>query len=185
MSDPLRNQEIPMTQALTLAAIMLAMVLFTQLGRRHFGLHSILMPLGTVSFFGWEYLHGLPTTGGSIALAVAGTLIGVVSGLIALATIRVERDAAGKGYTRAGAAYLIVWLVVLAGRIAFVYGMQHSTSFAHSVGTFSMHHQLVSQSWVAFFVLMAISMVAVRSAGVALRLTATRTTADRSYSLAA
>jgi hypothetical protein len=174
-----------MTQALTLAAIMLAMVLFTQLGRRHFGLHSILLPLGTVGYFGWEYLHGLPSTGGSIAMAVVGTLIGVVAGLIALSTIRVERDAKGKGYTRAGAAYLIVWLVVLAGRLAFVYGMNHSRSFAHSVGTFSMHHHLVSASWIAFFVLMAISMVAVRSAGVALRLSAIHKTNEQAFSLAA
>jgi hypothetical protein len=170
-----------MGSALIFAAAMLAMVLISQFGRRRFGVHSVVLPLGIIAFVCFQYLHGIPTNAASLAFVAAGALIGIGIGFALLATIRVERDGSGKGYTRAGLGYLAIWVALLAARLGFVYEIRHSRSFAHGVGTFSMNLHVAPSAWVPFFILMAIAPVLVRSIGVAVRLRNRRP----EYSLAA
>jgi DMSO/TMAO reductase YedYZ heme-binding membrane subunit len=87
-----------------------------------------------------------------------------------LMTITVERDpATGKAYTRAGWPYLMIWFGVLGGRLIFVWAVQHVGWFGRVVGEFLRHNHIGTGAVTAFFVLMALAMVLVRSIGLGYR----------------
>lgn len=158
MSDSMRD-------ALLLSGVLLAIVLFTQVGRHKFGILKIMLPLALVVFVGWDVMQGMSITAPNIISAVVGTVIGLGIGFGLLATMKVEPGAKGKAYTRAGLPYLAIWLVVLIGRLLFIWGVENVDPFSKQVSTFLVENQIDPKGLAAFFVLMAMAMVLVRTVG--------------------
>jgi hypothetical protein len=64
---------------------------------------------------------------------------------------------------RAGAAYAILWIAVIGGRMLFAYGADHW--FPAAIGRFSMTHQITgADAWTAALILLSLSMVLARVA---------------------
>jgi hypothetical protein len=140
-----------------------AVMIFTQIGRHTFTLRRLILPLVVSVLVGRQYLQSIPTVGGNLDFAMLGAAFGVACGLLAAATVRMERDAAtGKVIAWAGIGYAMVWIVALGGRLAFAYEAQHGLSSV--VRQFSIDHALTAGGWTAAFVLMALAMVLTRTA---------------------
>lgn len=179
MSDSMRD-------ALMLSGVLLAIVLFTQVGRHEFGIVKILLPLALVVFVGWDVLRGMSITTPNVLAAAIGTAIGLGIGFGLLATMRVERDhAKGKSRTRAGLPYLLIWLVVLLGRLVFIWALENVDSFGRGVAKFLVENSIEPRGLAAFFVLMAMTMVLVRTVGTWVRSARLSSGGDRQEATAA
>lgn len=154
---------------------LLALMVLTQIGERPLNRWTYLRPaLLTVAVAGF-FLGSVPTQGNDLylyAIAVAG---GALLGLVALGLMRLDWDAQGRRLTaRAGLAYAAVWVGVIGGRMLFAELATHG--WAQQVGRFSYEHQITgADAWRAAFVLMALSMIAARTLGLAVRAALTRT----------
>ncbi len=142
----------------------LAFVLATGLGNRALTRRRFRLPILLVVVVGIIFLRSVPTAGNDIALDVILGLAGVAFGALAGVLMAVGPDGAdGALVTKAGAAYAVLWIAVIGGRILFAYGSDHW--FAHQIVTFSRQNALSGTSaWTAAFVIMAIAMVAARVA---------------------
>ncbi|WP_327326569.1 hypothetical protein OG735_31835 [Streptomyces sp. NBC_01210] len=159
-----------MLDALFLSGILITIVLTTQVGRHRFGVLKLLMPLGLVAYFAYDMLHNLKATQPNLTSAGVGIAIGAAIGVGLLYTMRVENDAAtGKTYTRAGWSYLAIWMAVLVGRLSFIWSLENIDSFRADFGKWTVEQQIDPDGVAAFFVLMAMAMVLVRTVGVAIR----------------
>ena len=156
--------------ALVISGSIFVVMMASQLGRREYSWHKIALPMLSVAAFGWRYLRHLPTAGNAVWLYVAGIAIGAVFAVLTTITTTVEKDVdSGRMFTRTGAAFVIAWLVALALRIGFVWGVDNVSSFRQEVGVFMMNHQLVQESIAPFFVMMALTTVAGRVVAVKIR----------------
>lgn len=169
-----------MREALILSGVLLTIVLFTQVGRHRFGPVKLLLPVGFVLYVGYLILTDMAFTRPNITVASIGTGIGVAIGLLLLASMRVERDPGNrKAYTRAGLFYLAIWLVVLVGRLIFIWQVDTNDSFAKTFGEFMFDNGFDADGVAAFFVLMAMAMVLIRTIGVAIKVARMPATAER------
>jgi hypothetical protein len=147
-----------------LNAGLLAFVLWANLGTRTVTLARFTLPLLLVAVAAGVFLRDIPTAGNDLGLELAGVAAGAALGLVAAALVRVDRDAAGRLVMRAGAAYAVLWAVVIGGRVVFAYGADHW--FPAAIGRFSMTYQITgADAWTAAFVLLSLSMVLARVAG--------------------
>jgi len=156
-----------MTDALYLSGALLAVVLLAHLGRRKENRILLILPFFTSALIGWAALADMKPTGPNLAAGAAGLAVGVLVGLGLLRLTKVEWDDRKRAvYTVAGLGYLGLWLVILLGRLAFLYVLQESTAFQKSFGTFLYRTGIDDGGVAAFFVTMALTMVIVRTAGV-------------------
>jgi hypothetical protein len=143
-------------------------VLATQLGHRQITARKLVMPLVLVGGIGAKYLVHLPAGSMSHLLELGGLVAGLAFGLASIALVKVSADpATGRPTTTAGFGYAAVWSVALAARMAFAYGSTHW--FAGPLAAFSAAHHAPGTAYAAAFVLMVLTMIAVRSAVVAIR----------------
>jgi hypothetical protein len=156
--------------ALVISGSIFAVMMLSQLGRRAYTLHKVLLPVVSVLGFGYAYLRDVPTSGNSVWLYVAGIAVGAGFGVAATLATGLERDqTTGNLYTRTGAAFVITWLLAMGLRIAFVWGVDESAGFRRQVGMFMLDHHLVEGAIAPFFVLMALTTVIVRVAALKVR----------------
>ena len=143
-------------------------ILATQLGTRRPDLKRLLLPVVVVGGIGAKYLKALPSASTAQLLLVAGVGVGLLFGLASVALIKVRRDEqTGRLVTIAGWPYAVVWTLALALRLGFAFGSTHW--FAHQIATFSMAHHVPATTYGTAFVLMVLTMILVRTAGVLLR----------------
>ncbi|OLZ58450.1 DUF1453 domain-containing protein [Amycolatopsis sp. WAC 04169] len=160
MSEAMRN-------ALILSGVLLALVLFTHIGRHKAHLVILILPFFTCALVGWAVLYDLKLTTPNTMAGLVGIAAGVLIGWGLLKGTKVEWDQEKSAvYTRAGWVYLGLWLFVLVGRLIFVYTLEHSHSFAADFGKFLMDTGIDAGGVSAFFVTMALTMVIFRTAGV-------------------
>jgi hypothetical protein len=128
--------------------LLLAWILSSNLGTRALTRRRITLPLFVVAVAGWAYLKDAPTLGNDGRLELAGLAVGLVLGALA--------------------AFTVLWLVVIGGRVLFAYGADHW--FPRAIGEFSRDHLITgADAWTAAFVLMALAMVVARLAVTGLR----------------
>jgi hypothetical protein len=142
-------------------------VVVLQLRGRRLTLRNLLLPVVLVAWAARSYLHSIPTVGNDLLLisvcAALGIGLGAAAGLFT--TVTTGED--GVPYARAGVAAAILWVVGVGFRFAFQLYATHGG--AHTIGTFSAHHQITAQAWVAALVLMAIGEALARTGIVAAR----------------
>ena len=146
-----------------------ALIIGLQVGRRQLTVRRLLVPFLAAGVVAFHYLHTVPTTGGDLDFEVSLSLAGALCGVLAGVLMSVERDEqTGRLMTRGGVAYAALWIIVFGGRLAFAWAASHVWS--HQVAQFSLQHAITgSAAWTAAFILMALAMVATRTAVLAAR----------------
>jgi len=141
---------------------LVALVILQIRGRR-ITVRNLALPLVIVAVAAMTYLHGVPTAGNDLMLALAGAAAGLLlGGGCGLATA-VYRRADGAPVAKAGAVAAVLWVAGVGARMAFALYATHGGG--RSIGRFSIAHHITSaQAWVACLILMALVEVVSRSA---------------------
>jgi len=102
-------------QSLVISGSIFAVMTTTQLGRRYYTWHKVVMPILSVSGFTVAYLRHAPTSAVDLEVYGIGIAIGAVFAVLATRATSIERDTTtGKLMTRCGAAFFLAWLVSVA-----------------------------------------------------------------------
>jgi hypothetical protein len=148
-----------MTTADYLINAMFVVLVLRQARERRLDLRSLLVPPGAVALVAHAYLRSIPTAGNDLtlvaALAGAGVILGVVSGL---ATHVSARD--GVAVARLGRLAVVLLIAGIASRMAFAFAVGHGAGPA--VRSFSIEHHIGAPAWPVALVLMAVLEVTVR-----------------------
>ena len=130
------------TSAIILSAAILIGVLISDLGRRAVTTRRLRRPL--------------------IVAGAAGAGAGALLGLLAASLMRVEHDPGSGGvFTRAGIGYALIWIAVVATRLAFIYGSGHW--FSSSLDSWMLAHQITADALTNGLILMALAMTTART----------------------
>lgn len=158
---------MPFSHVLLLNLGILAVVLFSDLGRKAFSRRRLLRPLIVAGIVGATMVQAVPSHGDALLLIVAGVAAGVALGAVAGGLIRLDGHRDGVPMTVAGAPYAALWGSIAAARIAFSYGADHW--FRSDLGTWMLHHQITTDALTDALVLMALAMVVTRTLSVLAR----------------
>lgn len=142
--------------------VILAIAVWTQMGRRAFTTRRIVLPFITSIVVGQSYLRAIPTEGNNVAAILLCVLAGAVFGLLLVAATRVERDGSVL-YTQAGAAYFVIWVLEIGSRVAFAY---YAQSHQMEVGRFLVRHHLSPDVIGSGFMIMTFTMLIARVLGI-------------------
>jgi hypothetical protein len=159
----------PLADAMIINGVVLATVLATDVGpARKIGAARLLRPVIAAAVIIPIFIKAPDTHGNGLAVEIAGIAAGVLGGLIAAALIRVYRSpATGKPASAAGWPYAAFWTVIVGARAAFSYGAAHW--FTASLVSWGIAHRVTEAALTDGLIFMAVTMVIVRTAGLAVR----------------
>lgn len=135
----------------------------SQVNGRRVNLRWLVLPVAVVAYVAFRYLHGIPTSGANLDLAMAGAGAGLLLGTGCGLATAVFRRADGAAIAKAGAAAVVLWVVGVGARLAFALYASHGAgppSDTSPPPTASPS----GKAWAACLILMALGEVAARSA---------------------
>ncbi|WP_329562344.1 hypothetical protein [Kitasatospora sp. NBC_01266] len=158
-----------LTQAMIINGAVLTATLHGDLGRsRKIGPMRVLRPLVTAGAVVPLFIEPLVTHGSGLAVELAGLAAGALGGLGALALLHVHRSPeTGKPVSRATWPYALLWILVIGARAAFSYGAVHW--FPRQLTDWCIAHQVTGAAITNGLILMAVTMLLVRTVGLGLR----------------
>ena len=158
-----------LTEAMIVNGVVLATVLASDLGdARKVGRIRLLRPVIAAAVIIPLFISQPVTHGAGLAVEIAGVVAGLLAGLAAAALMGVYRSpTTGGPVSRAGAAYAILWIVIIGARAAFSYGAEHW--FQGPLVSWAIAHQVSLAALTDGLIFMAIAMVLVRTVGLGVR----------------
>ena len=161
----------PLTDAMIINGAVLFATLEGDLGsHRKIGLVRILRTPIVVAAIIPLFLDSPVTHGNGLLVELAGIAAGLLCGLVVTTLMRVYRSPkTGKPVSAAGLPYALVWTLIVAARAAFSYGGVHW--FPVQITQWCVTHQVTLAAITDGLIFMAITMVLVRTAGLAARAT--------------
>jgi hypothetical protein len=151
-----------LTQALIINAVVLAVVLESDLGaRRKVTRFRIFRPLVTALLVVPFFMQGVAISGNGLALEVILTIVGILLGLATATQMRVYRSpTTGRPVTSAGFPYALLWTSVIAARALFSYGSVHW--FSSSLTRWMADQHIDSAALTDALIFMALAMLITR-----------------------
>jgi hypothetical protein len=129
---------------------------------------QFLIPLGIVTWAAVHYLHGIPTAGNDLVLAIGGAVLGIALGTACGLLTRVVPDEHGVPVAYATGWAAALWILGVGARMGFSLYAEHGGG--DSIVRFSAAHHVTSiEAWVAGLILMALAEVISRSVVLAVR----------------
>jgi hypothetical protein len=161
----------PLTDAMIINGAVLFATLEGDLGpHRKIGLVRILRTPVVVAAVIPLFLDTPVTHGNGLLVELAGIATGLLCGLIVTTLMRVYRSPeTGKPVSAAGLPYALAWTLIVGARAAFSYGA--SNWFPTQIAQWSASHQVTGAAITDGLIFMAITMVLVRTIGLAARTT--------------
>jgi hypothetical protein len=161
----------PLTQAMIINIAVLFATLESDLGpHRKIGAFRILRVPLVIAAVIPLFLDRPVTHGNGLLVELAGIAAGLLCGLVVTTLMRVYRSPkTGKPVSAAGLPYAIVWTLIVAARAAFSIGAIHW--FPAQLAQWCATHQVSGAAITDGLIFMAITMVLVRTAGLAARAT--------------
>lgn len=130
-----------MSSAVTILNIAIVVVLlWRDWGRRRVTTFGLLRPLVLFAVVVPFVAPGWDLSGGGLWLVSLAVVLGVILGALPTVFMRVTADPTGQGWSEAGYAYAVGWIVVSALRQLFIYGCQHW--YTHALGVFLFDHHI-------------------------------------------
>ena len=158
-----------MTAQMVLGALgIMAVMILIQLGRRPVRAATFVLPLALAWWVAHRYLPTAALAPADAAAAWAGAAAGALLGAVAGAFVRVTHDAAAnRTYMQATWPYVVIWLALGLGRLAFAWA---ATSFARQpIGAFIVAQHMTGAGIQACFIAMALATVVARTVVLALK----------------
>ena len=164
----------PLTEAMILNGVVLALVLATDLGpARKIGPLRLLRPMIAAAVVVPLFVGRPVTYGAGLAVELAGVVAGLLAGLATAALMDVYRSPdTGRPVSRAGAPYAILWIVIIGARAAFSYGAASYGAahwFTADLVAWAVAHQVSATAIVDGLIFMALAMLIVRTLGLSAR----------------
>ncbi len=159
----------PLTDAMIINGAVLFATLESDLGpHRKIGLVRILRTPLVVAAIIPLFLDRPVTHGNGLLVELAGLAAGLLCGLVVTTLMRVYRSPkTGKPVSAAGLPYAMVWILVVGARAAFSVG---ATDWFHAqLAQWAAAHQVTGAAITDGLIFMALTMVLVRTAGLAAR----------------
>ena len=159
----------PLADAMIINAAVLVATLEADLGpHRKIGLVRILRTPLVVAAVIPLFLDRPVTHGNGLLVELAGIATGLLGGLVVTTLMRVYRSPkTGKPVSAAGLPYAIVWTLIVAARAAFSIGA--TRWFPAQLAQWCATHQVTGSAITDGLIFMAITMVLIRTAGLAAR----------------
>jgi hypothetical protein len=156
-----------LTEAMIVNGVVLATVLASDLGQaRKIGRMRLLRPVIAAAVIIPLFVSQPVTHGNGLAVEIAGIAAGLLGGLAAAALMRVYRSPeTGAPASRAGWAYAAFWALVIGARAALSYGAAHW--FTNSIVSWCTANQVSEAAITDGLIFMALTMIIVRTAGLA------------------
>ena len=158
-----------LNEAMIVNGVVLTTVLASDLGpARKINRMRLLRPVIAAAVIIPIFIDHPATNGAGLAVEIAGTVAGVLGGLLAAALMRVYRHpTTGKPVSGAGWPYALLWTVIIGARAAFSYGSAHW--FTSSIVSWCIANQVSQAAIVDGLIFMAIAMILVRTGSLAAR----------------
>ena len=161
----------PLIQAMIINVAVLFAILESDLGpHRKIGAFRLVRAPLVIAAVIPLFLDRPVTHGNGLLVELAGLAAGLLGGLVVTTLMRVYRSPkTGRPVSAAGLAYAIVWTLIVAARAAFSIGAIHW--FPTQLAQWCVTHQVTGAAITDGLIFMAITMVLVRTAGLAARAT--------------